>query len=71
MKPCYTKRYKGGFTMDISSIMNRDLAELQSTVQLSLLNRTMTEQAATAVEMVQEMMPAQHPTLGQSIDLKA
>lgn len=57
--------------MDISSIMNRDLAELQSTVQLSLLNRTMTEQAATAVEMVQEMMPAQHPTLGQNIDLKA
>lgn len=58
--------------MDISSIMSRDLAELQSAVQMSLLNRTITEGAATAVSMVQEMMPAaQHPTLGQNIDLQA
>ena len=58
--------------MVISSFMANDLAALQHTLQLSLLNKQITDGAATAVEMVSDMLPAtQHPTLGQHIDVKA
>lgn len=58
--------------MDISSIMARDLASLQQTVQMSLLNKQLNDNAVAALNSLTEMMPAaQHPDLGQNIDLKA
>ena len=57
--------------MDISSIMSSQLRSLQSTVQLSVLNKAMTTNASAATEMLQSMPDAAHPTKGASIDIKA
>lgn len=59
--------------MDINSIMASQLASLQQTVQLSLLDRTMEISATSATELLQDFSvqqaEASHPYKGQLIDL--
>ncbi|GKV69424.1 hypothetical protein NCCP2716_19220 [Sporosarcina sp. NCCP-2716] len=57
--------------MEISSIMSSQLRSLQSTVQLTILDKAMTSGASAAAEMLQSMPEAAHPTKGASIDVKA
>ncbi|WP_342514860.1 putative motility protein [Sporosarcina sp. FSL K6-1522] len=60
--------------MDMSSIMASQLRSLQSTVQMSVLNKALTMNTNAATEML-EVLPDQpaaaHPTKGASIDVKA
>ena len=57
--------------MDMSSIMSSQLRSLQSTVQMTILDKAMTTSASAATEMLQSMPEAAHPTKGASIDIKA
>lgn len=57
--------------MEMSSIMSSQLRSLQSTVQLTILDKAMTTGASAAVELLQSMPAAEHPTKGVSIDVKA
>ena len=57
--------------MDINSIMSGQLAQLQQTLSMSLMDKAIT-QGAGVVEMLNEMPTAQaapHPYKGQSIDI--
>ncbi|WP_456273582.1 polyribonucleotide nucleotidyltransferase [Bacillus sp. AK031] len=62
--------------MNLSSIMSRQTAELQHTLNLSLLQSQMASQVAGATAMMEKMVEpanaseAQHPFKGNSIDLK-
>ncbi len=56
--------------MNLSSIMSRQVAELQHTVSLSLVKTQMATQAAQAVVMLQDMKEASHPHKGTVIDQK-
>ncbi|MFJ7936339.1 putative motility protein [Sporosarcina sp. NPDC096371] len=60
--------------MEMNSIMASQLRSLQSLVQMSVLNKTLTMNTNTATEML-EILPDQpavaHPTKGASIDVTA
>ncbi|WJY27823.1 MULTISPECIES: putative motility protein [Sporosarcina] len=57
--------------MDITSIMSNQLRSLQSAVQLTILDKSMTSGASAAMELLQSMPEAAHPTKGGSVDVKA
>lgn len=59
--------------MEINSLMSAQLASLQQTLQLSLLDQTLNNSAAAAVEMLEsapvQQTEASHPYKGLFIDL--
>lgn len=59
--------------MELSSFMSAQVAQLQQTVQMSILNKSLNMGAASAVQMLEqlpEQQPAaQHPYKGTSIDV--
>ncbi|WP_338750821.1 hypothetical protein [Bacillus sp. FJAT-52991] len=59
--------------MELSSMMGKQVAELQHTLNLNLLKSQMATQTAQAVQMM-EMLPkvqsAPHPYKGIAIDIK-
>ncbi|MBD7907760.1 putative motility protein [Sporosarcina gallistercoris] len=57
--------------MDISSIMAGQLRSLQSTVQMTILDKAMTANASAATEMLQSLPEAAHPFKGSAVDIKA
>jgi hypothetical protein len=60
--------------MNINSMMASQLRSLQSTVQMSILNKALMSSSAVATDMLQSLSDqpaAPHPTKGASIDLKA
>lgn len=59
--------------MELSAHMANQLRSLQSTVQMSVLNKALISEAAAATEML-ESLPQEavnHPHKGVSIDVKA
>ncbi|MCM3723199.1 YjfB family protein [Solibacillus isronensis] len=61
--------------MELNAIMSAQLASLQQTVQMSILDKAMNTGAATAVQMIEAMpqpqaTPAPHPYKGQTIDVQ-
>lgn len=62
--------------MDINSAMSAQLASLQQTLQMTILDKSLNMGAAGAVKMLEEMpqqtaQPAAHPYKGQLIDIQA
>ncbi|MDQ0216555.1 hypothetical protein J2S13_003017 [Oikeobacillus pervagus] len=61
--------------MDISTIMAKQVSELQHTLNLNLLKSQMATQAAQVTNMMKAMNTnhheAPHPYKGQSIDVQA
>ena len=65
---------KGGILMEISSFMSAQVAQLQQTLQLSILNNSLNMGAAGVVGMLEampEQPPATHPYKGQTLDIQA
>ncbi len=61
--------------MNVSSIMGKQLAELQHTLSMNLLKSQMSTQAAQVTVMMKDMQASQnatvsHPSKGHAIDLK-
>ena len=61
--------------MDINTMMTAQLATLQQTLQMSILDKAMITGAAGVVEMMedipqQQAAPAAHPYKGQVIDVQ-
>ncbi|WP_274308882.1 putative motility protein [Solibacillus daqui] len=61
--------------MDINTMMTSQLASLQQTLQMSILDKAMTTGAAGVIEMMedipqQQAAPAAHPYKGQVIDVQ-
>ncbi len=59
--------------MDISSIMGKQVAELQHTLSMNLLKSQMATQTAQVTVMMKEMQvsqPAPHPSKGLMVDVK-
>lgn len=64
---------KGVIQMDINSMMSMDLAQLQQTVQMSVLQNAMNMQTTAAVQLLEAMPePAQaaHLIKGQLLTFK-
>ncbi|MDN4607806.1 putative motility protein [Sporosarcina highlanderae] len=61
--------------MNMNSIMASQLRSLQSTVQLSVMNKALSINTAAVTDMLQSMQDqpsaAPHPHKGMSIDVKA
>ncbi|MHA6260224.1 putative motility protein [Sporosarcina sp. CAU 1771] len=60
--------------MDMNSIMASQLRSLQSTVQMSMLNKSLSMESAAVTEMLNGLADqpvAAHPSKGNSIDVKA
>lgn len=59
--------------MDMNSIMASQLRSLQSTVQLSVMNKALSVNATAVTDMLQSMQdqPAAHPYKGSAVDMKA
>lgn len=59
--------------MDINSIMSSQLRSLQSTVQMSVLQKALTLETSAAAEMLNNLdsQPVAHPHKGASVDIKA
>ncbi|PIC56065.1 putative motility protein [Sporosarcina sp. P12(2017)] len=59
--------------MDINSIMSSQLRSLQSTVQMSVMNKALSMETSAMNDMLNslENQPIAHPTKGASIDIKA
>ncbi|AWE06105.1 polyribonucleotide nucleotidyltransferase [Lysinibacillus sp. 2017] len=62
--------------MEINAMMSAQLASLQQTLQMSILDRAMNTGAAGVVEMMEQLpeqqaAPAAHPYKGQVIDIQA
>ncbi|MGM9948698.1 MAG: putative motility protein [Lysinibacillus sp.] len=59
--------------MEINSFMSAQVAQLQQTLQMSILDKSLNMGAAGVVDML-ERMPAQqsalHPYKGQAIDIQ-
>ena len=69
-----SKVVKGVMGLDINSIMSSQLRSLQSTVQLSVLNNSLSMSTAAAADMLKSMPDspvAAHPHKGASIDVQA
>ncbi|MEK4228101.1 putative motility protein [Solibacillus sp. FSL H8-0538] len=59
--------------MDISSMMSAQVAQLQQTVQMSILDQSLNLGAASAIKMLEDMPEqpvAAHPYKGQVIDVQ-
>ena len=61
--------------METNTLMSAQLASLQQTVQMSILDKAMNVGSAGVVEMmeqlpVQQVAPAAHPYKGQVIDVQ-
>jgi len=59
--------------MELSSFMSAQVAQLQQTVQMSIMNKSLNMGAASAIQML-EQVPAQqpaapHPHKGLAIDV--
>ncbi|QTD42662.1 putative motility protein [Sporosarcina sp. Te-1] len=59
--------------MDMNSIMASQLRSLQSTVQLSVMNKAMAVNAAAATDLLESLpnQSAAHPYKGTALDVKA
>lgn len=59
--------------MDINSIMSSQLRSLQSTVQMSVMNKALSMETSAVTEMLNSMdsQPAVHPHKGASVDVRA
>lgn len=62
--------------MEINAMMSAQLASLQQTLQMSILDKAMNTGAASAVQMLEDLpqtqaAPAAHPYKGQFIDVQA
>jgi hypothetical protein len=63
--------------MNISELMGKQVAELQHTLNLTLLKSQMSTQTAAVTTMIEDMTsiqkatPAPHPNLGKTVDIKA
>ena len=57
--------------MDLNTQMANQLLSLQSTVQMSLLNKALHSNAEIATEMLKELPAVAHPHKGATIDVKA
>jgi len=57
--------------MNMNSIMASQLRSLQSLVQMSVLNKTLTMETSAMTEMLEVLPAAAHPTKGASIDVSA
>jgi len=60
--------------MELSSFMSAQVAQLQQTVQMSIMNKSLNMGAASAIQMLLEQVPAQqpaapHPHKGLAIDV--
>jgi hypothetical protein len=63
----------GGIPMNVSSIMGKQVAELQRTLSMNLLKSQMSTQAAHVTVMLQDMQAANtapHPGKGLNVDVK-
>ena len=59
--------------MEISSFMSAQVAQLQQTLQLSILNKSLNMGAAGVVGMLEampEQLTAAHPYKGQTLDIQ-
>ncbi|TMU86007.1 polyribonucleotide nucleotidyltransferase [Bacillus sp. BHET2] len=59
--------------MDVSSIMGKQVAELQHTLSMNLLKSQMATQTAQVTVMMKEMQvsqPVPHPSKGLMVDVK-
>ncbi|PFA64028.1 hypothetical protein CN378_16095 [Bacillus sp. AFS015802] len=59
--------------MEISSMMGKQVAELQRTLSMNLLKSQMATQAAQVTVMMKDMQvsqPAPHPSKGHVVDVK-
>ena len=59
--------------MDVSSMMGKQVAELQRTLSMNLLKSQMATQTAHVTVMMKEMQvsqPAPHPDKGHVLDVK-
>lgn len=59
--------------MNMNSIMASQLRSLQSTVQLSVMNKALSVNASAVTEMLQDLQnqPTVHPYKGSAVDVKA
>ncbi|GKV55907.1 hypothetical protein NCCP2222_18540 [Sporosarcina sp. NCCP-2222] len=59
--------------MELNSIMASQLRSLQSTVQLSVLNKAMAVNATAATDLLESLpqQSAAHPYKGTALDMKA
>ncbi|MEK3975959.1 putative motility protein [Psychrobacillus sp. FSL K6-1267] len=58
--------------MDINSIMSSQLAQLQQTVQMSVLKNALNMETVAAVTMLEDMpQPTSHPFKGTVVDVQA
>lgn len=59
--------------MNMNSIMASQLRSLQSTVQLSVMNKALSVNATAMTDMLQSMQdqPTVHPYKGAAVDVKA
>ncbi|AXH99653.1 putative motility protein [Sporosarcina sp. PTS2304] len=59
--------------MDMNSIMSSQLRSLQSTVQMSMMNKALSIETSAVTEMLSglENQPTAHPYKGASVDIKA
>lgn len=60
-------------TMEINAMMSAQLASLQQTLQMSILDKAMNTGAAGVVQMMEDIPQPQaaHPYKGQMIDVQA
>lgn len=56
--------------MEINALMANQLKSLQSTVQMSLLNKALHSNAEIATEMLENLPEVAHPHKGTTIDVK-
>lgn len=64
---------KEGIYMEINSLMSAQVAQLQQTLQMSILDKSLNSEAAGAIKMLEEMPQqpvAAHPYKGQVIDIQ-
>lgn len=60
--------------MEINSHLSAQVAQLQQTLQMGILDKSLNMGAVGAVEMLEDMsaqQPAAHPYKGQIIDIRA
>ncbi len=62
--------------MEINAQMSQQLASLQQTLQMTMLDRTMNADAAGVTKLMEQLpqqqaAPAAHPYKGQVIDIQA
>ncbi|WP_377109052.1 hypothetical protein [Rossellomorea sp. GCM10028870] len=69
----FDSRNEGDVTKDVSSMMGKQVAELQRTLSMNLLKSQMATQTAQATVMMKEMQvsqPAPHPDQGHVLEVR-